>query len=86
MKIPRRHQIFALPVVISDKDAERLSSHLSGWNHLHELLILGVNERDLERLVILELGGKRRLGLISRLLSRLLTMQRNRIWEKIVRP
>lgn len=85
MKIPLRYQIFPSKVVIYDKDKERLSPHLSGWEHLHEMLLLGVNEKDLERLVVLELMGRRRLGILARLLSSLAKVRRKLLWERVLR-
>jgi hypothetical protein len=71
MRIPDYAQVFPNPVVISDKDVERLSPHLSGWMSLHEIMLLGINESDLQRLVVLELLGKKRKDILQRLTARI---------------
>ena len=59
MKIPTKYQIFDDSVEIQDKDVERLSSCIGGWNRLHELFLLGsVNEPDLKRLVVIRLNSE----------------------------
>lgn len=82
MKIPAKYQVFDSAVVLSSKDAERLSPYLVGWMHLAELL-KDINETDLTRLVILELLGKQRRKILDRLLMRLGRVQRKRIEERI---
>ncbi len=70
MKIPACHQVFDQPVVVSDKDHERLSPHLSNWPRLNNLLLLGVNEPDLQRLILIELQDKRRSQILGKLLAK----------------
>lgn len=83
MKIPAKYQIFATPVVLTDKDADRLSPHLTSWPRLNEMFLLDVfNEPDLRRLAILELMDRKRWVILSRLLMRLGRAERNRIVEK----
>ncbi len=84
MKIPRKYQVFDSTVVsVSSKDRERLSPHLVSSGRLNEMFLLGVNEPDLCRLVVLELMGNQRRDILSRLLSRILTIQRRRIQGRI---
>jgi len=84
MKIPTKYQIFEDTVEILDKDVERLSSCIGGWNRLHELFMLGgVNEPDLKRLVVMELMGKQRKPLLARLLGRLAKLDRQRYTRRI---
>ena len=84
MKIPTKYQIFDDSVEILDKDVERLSSCIGGWNRLHELFLLGsVNEPDLKRLVVMELMGKQRHSLIVRLMGRLAKLDRQRYFRRI---
>ena len=84
MKIPTKYQIFDDSVEIQDKDVERLSSCIGGWNRLHELFLLGsVNEPDLKRLVVMELMGKQRHSLIVRLMGRLAKLDRQRYFRRI---
>ena len=85
MKIASKYQVFQEPVDVSDKDAQRLKIHLSGWNRLNEILLLGINEPDLRRLVVLELMGQRRLTIIDRLLGRLAKLERKRINDQIAK-
>lgn len=70
MKIPQSFQVFDTDVVMSGKDQQRLSPHLSCWKRLNEILILGVNESDLQRLIVIELMESRRQEILKRLLSR----------------
>lgn len=83
MKIAQRYQVFDQPVEIDEKDRDRLKVHLSGWNRLNEILLLGINEPDLRRLVILELLGARRKEMLTRLLGRLAKLERKRILSRI---
>lgn len=86
MKIPQKYQVFDEPVEISDKDKQRLSVHLVGWNRLNEIFLLGsINEPDLRRLVIMEIMGSRRMTIVSRLLGRLQKIQRKRIDQNIAK-
>lgn len=85
MKIPQKYQVLDQPVELSDKDKERLGVHLAGWNRLNEILLLGVNEGDLQRLIVLELMGSRRLDIVNRLLGRLQKLERKRIRERIAK-
>lgn len=83
MKIAQKYQVFDTPVEIDEKDRDRLKVHLSGWNRLNEILLLGINEPDLRRLVILELLGARRKEMLTRLLGRLAKLERKRILSRI---
>lgn len=85
MKIPLKYQVFDEPVEISDKDRQRLSVHLAGWNRLNEILLLGINEEDLRRLIVMEIMAARRMTIVSRLLGRLQKLQRKRIDQNIAR-
>lgn len=83
MKIPLKYQIFDNDVFIGDKDEERLRVHLSNWKRLHEIMLLGLNIPDLQRLVIMELLGNGRQRILVRLLGRLSTLQRTELQRKI---
>ena len=83
MRIPNRYQIFDEPVIMPDEDVVRLSPYLSGWNHLINQLIVGVNESDVQRLIIMELLGKRRQPILHKLLVRYDRFQRERIEDRI---
>ncbi len=83
MNIPSKYQVFDQPVEVSNKDQQRLRIHLLGWNRLNEILLLGVNEVDLRRLVVMEVMGARRMTIINRLLGRLAKLERRRITERI---
>lgn len=85
MKPAQKYQVFDDPVELESKDIERLKSHLTGWNKLNEILLLGINESDLRRLVIIELMGSRRMTIINRLLGRLATIQRERIKTRMAK-
>jgi hypothetical protein len=86
MKIPLKYQVFDELVEISEKDHQRLSVHLIGWNRLNEIFLLGsINESDLRRLVIMEVMGARRSTIINRLLGRLQKLQRKQIDYRIAK-
>lgn len=78
-----KYQVFDVMVSMDSKDAERLKVYLSGWNKLHAMFFLGVNESDLRRLVILELMGACRSTMITRLLGRLAKLERQKILGRI---
>tara|TARA_R110000868_G_scaffold11798_5_gene57586 strand:+ start:4301 stop:4570 length:270 start_codon:yes stop_codon:yes gene_type:complete len=83
IRIPIKFQIFDSPVELSEKDASRLKVHLTGWNKLNEVFLLGLNEPDLRRMVVMELMDDHRRSIISRLLGRLAKMQRQKYLQKI---
>ena len=84
MKVPHNCQVFDHVVILNSKDAERLSPHLSGWGSLNEILLLGINVPDLERLVVLELMSPRpRRQILERLLGRISTIERSQIYARI---
>lgn len=85
MNIPPRFQIFDHTVILTDKDALRLSPHLAYWDKLHRLLALGVNEPDLQRLIVLELMGFKRKLILTRLLMRLGKVKRREIELRVNR-
>ncbi len=84
MKIPTKYQVFDHNVVISSKDAERLSRFLVGWMPLTAVMA-DINEPDLKCLLILELMGKQRWKFLDRLLGRINRIQRNSVEEKILK-
>ena len=83
MRVPSRYQIFDTEVIITYKDEERLRVHLSNWKRLHEIMLLGLNTPDLQRLVIMELLGNGRQRILTRLLGRLAKLQRAELQRKI---
>lgn len=83
MRVPSRYQIFDAEVIITYKDEERLRVHLSNWKRLHEIMLLGLNVPDLQRLVIMELLGNGRHRILTRLLGRLAKLQRAELQRKI---
>ena len=85
MKITQKYQVFDDPIEVDSKDFERLKGYLTGWNKLNEILLLGINEPDLRRLVVMELMGSRRMVIVNRLLGRLGTIQRERIKGRIAK-
>jgi hypothetical protein len=85
MRVPSKYQIFEQPMVLTSKDAERLSYHLGNWTRLNEVMLLGINLPDLRRLVVLELIGLKRRSILSRLLGRIAKQQHRDRWAKIER-
>jgi len=84
LRIPNRLQVFDGVVTISSKDQERLIAPLSGWRQLAPALST-FNQVDLERLIILELMGKKRRKIVGRLLQRLGAEHTARVDERVWR-
>lgn len=82
MKIPSKYQIFPKPVVLLDQDEERLTPLLAGWLKLHQVLC-DTQERDLERLLVIEMMNRRRRHIIDRLAGRLTAISKIHIRRKI---
>ena len=85
MKIPARYQVFVKPVILLDKDEERLAPHLAGWRGLANILLIGVNEPDLQRLIVMELLGKQRQKILNRLVGHLSRVHAREVKERIRR-
>lgn len=83
MKIPSRFQVLDSPIALTYADQERLGVHLSNGNRLNEVMLLGISESDLAKLIILEVMGKNRKRILDRLLPQFLREQRKRIEGKI---
>jgi hypothetical protein len=82
------HKVLAtLAVTVSKKDLIRLRDHLTNWNRLNEILLLGeqVSTDDLRRLIVLELAGKARKRILLALVSRLYSRQQKTLWKEILR-
>ena len=61
-----------LAVKLTASDHTRLESHLSNWNRLNEILLLGtISAGDLRKLIYLESQGKCRLPMLRKLVTRL---------------
>lgn len=81
MKTPK---LFPDQPRVTKADRRRLAPHLSGWNRVTDLLLLGtVSTEDLMRLVVIESEGRKRKPILKRLLGRLYTEQQKAILEKI---
>jgi hypothetical protein len=69
---------------VPDAEAKRLTEICSGWVHLSHFLP-ELSEPEILRAIYLEITGKRRLIIISRLLSRWRTMRAARenkeLWD-----
>jgi hypothetical protein len=85
MRVLLKYQIFEQPVILTNKDADRLSYHLGNWTRLNEVMLLGVNLPDLRRLVVLELMGLKRRSILRRLLGRIAKEQHRSRWVTIER-
>jgi len=84
MTIPKEFQIFDTKINLPDKDAERLMPYLSGWRDLAAWFYSAkVNEPDLQRLIVMELMGKRRRMILERLAARLGSLSRWKVKERI---
>jgi hypothetical protein len=85
IRIPLKYQIFDSPVEILEKDAASLKPHLTGWNKLNEIFLVGLNAPDLRRMVVLELMGSQRRVIIARLLGRLAKLERQKYLARITK-
>lgn len=84
MTIPRQFQVFAEPVTVTTYDQRRLNPHRASWHHLNGLFLLqALTEKDLRKLVVMELMGEQRKLIIDRLLMRLGRLERREIERKI---
>ena len=84
MKIPAKYQVFDSPVILTDQDEQRLSGLLSGWPTLSGI-IAGTCEPDVQRMIIMEMLGKKRMPMLHRLIGRLSTIRRQRIYQRIAK-
>lgn len=67
-----------LTIPVSPAKEKVLSPHLSNYNVLCDVLAgIDFNADDLERMIALELRGKRRLPVLKRLLARLHIVERD---------
>lgn len=84
MRIPIKYQIFPVPVEISPSRKKVLEAALSSWSDLFDFLHGStIRVTDLRRLVILELMGKKRYFMLTRILQRMAREERNRL-EKCI--
>lgn len=83
MNSPIKYQVFDQPVPLSSKDEQRLQPYLSGWNKLVRALNLPVVEADLQRLIMLELAGKRRRPILEKLVVRLTKVRKQTLQRRI---
>ena len=82
---PTQKLIDQLGVNVSVADQKRLMPHLSGWNHLNEILLLNgaISTDDLRKLVVLELAGARRTPVLRRLVTKLGTRSTQELWQLV---
>lgn len=65
-------------------DARRLNPHIQNYNLLNEILLLNsLTIEDVQRMVVLELGGKGRQFVLKRLVGRLKTKERQELLNNI---
>lgn len=83
MKIPSECQVFERRVKVTTGDAARFAAVLAGWPSLCRYFQEGPSEDDLMRLAVLELLGRRRESIVSRLLSRLGQVRRKNLESRI---
>lgn len=69
---------------LSKKDRTRLEPHLVGYNRLNELLLLnGIPIEDIQKLIMLEVEGKRRPFILKKLVGRLKSKERQQLHNLI---
>lgn len=93
----RRYQTVANPELVnllansngwvSFKDVQRLRPHLASYTKLAELLMIdppnGPSEKDLENLLVIEFGGQKRKNVMKKIVGRMLSLRRKKIYEVI---
>lgn len=70
-------------VTVSTRDLNRLKPSLSNWPKLNELLVLGVTNTDLKKLILVELNSKKRVAILDRLCARLKKQELRQLRELI---
>lgn len=69
---------------LSRDDVERLKPHLSGWNHLNEVMMLAnLCPNDLKKLIALECLGACRRQILDKLTARLYTTMKRETVESL---
>jgi hypothetical protein len=69
---------------VTKSDRRRLAPHLTGWNRMTDLMLLGtISSDDLKRLIIIESEERKRKPILRRLIGRLFTMQQQQLLETI---
>lgn len=70
-------------VSLTIKDVKRLLPHLSNWPKLSNVLMLGLPNEDLKKMVLIELNGKQRREILSRLCARLKKQELKQLRELV---
>lgn len=69
---------------ITVADRRRLEPHLTGWNKVQGLLVLGtIPQEDLKRLIVLETETRKRKVILQRLVGRYFSNQRKQLMDII---
>lgn len=77
--------IFRPDPKIDDDDRARLGHWLGNYGRLNEGLVLGnFTIEDLQRLVLLEKEGAGRKAVLRRLVGRIVSAERRRIWKAAI--
>lgn len=82
MKIPPKYQIFEEPIQVSEAVITNLEYLLTGYDSLM-LEISFLSELDLKRLVLMELAGKQRMKILSRLMMRIHSHRRLALGQRL---
>jgi hypothetical protein len=70
---------------VNPEDVERLSHWLDNYLRLNEGLVLNrFSTDDLKRMVVIESKGQRREPLLRRLIGRIISAERRRIWKAAI--
>ena len=62
---------------VTAKDRTRLAPHLSNWGKLNEIFLLdALTVDDVNKMIVIEFEGKKRMRIMDRLIARFYAMQR----------
>lgn len=75
--------LIQLNVTVTDRDYRRLHPHLANWPHLNEMLLLGITNLDLRKLIVIEMNDKQRPQILDKLCARLKTQELDTLRELV---
>lgn len=80
MTTPYQELLQRFGVTITKRDLQR---KVPSWSRLNEMFILGLSDQELKKLILVELNGKKRREILSRLCARLKTQELKQLRELV---
>lgn len=72
-----------LLITVSASDRKRLEPHLTNWQKLNEVFQLGtISSTDLNKMIVIEFGGRKRWRVLDRLIARFYSTQRQELIQR----